>query len=177
MEKAPDVMARAPEYYMACGPEGYPESPEISSVELLVNGFEAHEMQEGRFVQRYKEIAERSGNPLIQFLLRLIISDEEKHHAIIHAMVSTLRGDLFWTRPEGAIRGLHDLGQEKEGLLGLTGQFIRVEKEGIKEYKKLIRASKGYYRNLFVLLLQSMIYDSEKHISILEFLRERLREA
>lgn len=177
MEKIPNSMAQIPEHYMVLGSEGYPESPEISAVELLMGEFESHEMQEGQFLQRYKEIAEKVKNPIIRFLLRLIIADEERHHAITHAMVATLKGDLHWTKPEDALRGLHELGQEKEGLLGLTEQFIQLEKEGVKEYKKLIKASKGYYRDLFVLLFQSMIHDSEKHIQILEFLRERLREA
>ncbi|HEY3304280.1 MAG TPA: hypothetical protein VGL70_12165 [Candidatus Binatia bacterium] len=63
------------------------------------------------------------------------------------------------------------------GLTQLTGDFIRVEREGIKKYRELIRSSKGYYRELFVVLFESMIHDSEKHIKMLEFLRERLEEA
>ena len=59
----------------------------------------------------------------------------------------------------------------------LTEDFIQVEKKGIAEYKRLTKASKGYYQGLFALLLRSMIYDSEKHVEILEFLRQRLKEA
>lgn len=151
--------------------------PEISDFERLLNDFEAHETQEGKFVQRYKEIAEKSKSPFISFLLRLMISDEEKHHAVLHAMVSTLKGDLTWTTQKDAIPGLYELGDEKAELLKLTEDFIRLEREGIKEYKKLIKQSKGYYRNLFVLLFQGMIHDSEKHKEILEFLRQRLIEA
>ena len=114
---------------------------------------------------------------LIKFLLRLIISDEEKHHAVTRAMVATLKGDLTWTKPEDALPGLYGMGEGKDELLELTEQFIQVEKEGIKEYKKLIKASKGYYRGLFVLLFQSMIHDSEKHVEILEFLHQRLKKA
>jgi len=180
MEKIPDL-----DYRVAIASSGmvskemmeYPESPEISEVERLMNEFEAHESQEGKFVQRYKDIAEKTKNPLIRFLLRLIVSDEEKHHAVTHAMASTLKGDLTWTKPEDAIRGLVDLPAEKGELLKLTEDFIQVEKEGIKEYKKLIKASEGYYGGLFVLLLKSMIHDSEKHVEILEFLRRRLRKA
>ena len=180
MEKIPDFDYRVAiaSGGMVSGPElSYPESPEISEVERLMNEFEAHESQEGEFVQRYKEIAEKSKNPLTKFLLRLIISDEEKHHAVTRAMASTLKGDLTWTKPEHALRGLTDLPEEKGDLLKLTEDFIQLEKEGIKEYKKLIKASQGYYRGLFVLLFQSMIHDSEKHAEILEFLRERLKEA
>jgi len=173
-----DTMERMPEPYTVFAPElGEPRSSEISEVERIMNEFEAHESQEGKFTRRYKEIAERSKNPFVKFLLKLIVSDEERHQAVIHAIVSTLKGDLNWTRPEDAIRGLYDLGQERGELLELTEDFIQLEKDGIREYKGLIKASKGYYRGLFVLLLQSMIRDSEKHIEILEFLKERLKEA
>jgi Rad3-related DNA helicase len=171
-------MERIPEAYTMFPPElGQPRSPEISEVERIMNEFEAHESQEGKFTRRYKEIAERSKNPLVKFLLKLVVSDEERHQAVTHAIVSTLKGDLNWTSPEDAIRGLYDLGGEKGDLLKLTEDFIQLEKEGIKEYKGLIKASKGYYRGLFALLLQTMIRDSEKHIEILEFLREKLKEA
>ena len=178
MKKISDLDVAIASGGMLYGSElGYPESPEISAVERLMNEFEAHEDGEKQLLHRYKETAEKSNNPLIRFLLRLIISDEEKHHAVTHAMVSTLRGDLTWTKPEEAIRGLYELGEGKEELLKLTEDFIEVEKEGIEEYKKLIKTSKGYYRGLFVLLLQSMIRDSEKHVEILEFLQQRLKEA
>lgn len=156
---------------------GEPESPRVSEVERIMNEFEAHEGQEGKFTQRYREIAGKSKNPFVKFLLQLIISDEEKHHTVTHAMVSTLRGGLTWTKTEGAINGLADLGSEKDELLKLTEDFIQLEKKGIKEYRGLIKRTKGYYQGLFVLLLQSMIRDSEKHVEILEFLRQRLKEA
>jgi rubrerythrin len=180
MEKIPDLdyrVAIASAGMLSKQELGSPESPEISEVERLMNEFEAHENGEREFVQAYREIAEKTKNPLIRFLLRLIISDEEKHHAVTHAMASTLKGDLTWTKPEAAIRGLADLRQEQGELLKLTEDFIELEKKGMKEYKKLIKASEGYYGGLFVLLLKSMIHDSEKHVEILEFLRRRLRKA
>ena len=149
----------------------------ISDVERLTNEFEAHEGHEGVFLVQYKELVKQTANPLIKFLLQLIVSDEEKHHAVSHAMLSTLKGDLNWTKPPDSLRGLYDIGAEKAKLLAVTEGFIEVERNGIKEYKKLIKESKGYYHDLFVLLFQSMVHDSEKHIKILEFLRQRLKEA
>lgn len=153
------------------------EAEEFSDVERLVNAFESHEAREKEFSHRYGEIAEKSKSPLVKFLLHLIITDERKHHEITHAMLSTLRGSLNWSRPKDAIQGFGDIGDEKGELLSLTEEFIRLEKEGIAEYKKLTKESKGYYRDLFVLLFASMIRDSEKHAEILEFLHKRLREA
>ena len=175
MEKVP-----LSEFYMVYGPQALadPSTPEISAVEQLMNEFEYHEDQEGEFIKQYKEIAERSKNPLVKFLLDLIISDEEKHRAAIHAIVLTLKGDLTWTKQEDSFQGFGELDEEKENkeLLKVTADFIKHEKEGIKDYKKLMKSSKGYYYGVFVLLLQSIIRDSEKHVEILEFLRRRLEK-
>lgn len=64
-----------------------------------------------------------------------------------------------------------DLDEEKKSkdLIKLTSDFIRHEKEGIREYRKLIKSSEGYYYGVFVLLLHSIIRDSEKHVEILSF--------
>ncbi|MFB3120850.1 MAG: hypothetical protein ACE10H_01480, partial [Candidatus Binatia bacterium] len=86
MEKVP-----LSEFFMVYGPQALadPSASEISAVEQLMSEFEYHEDQEGEFIKQYKEIVGRSKNPLVKFLLDLIISDEEKHRAAIHAIVST----------------------------------------------------------------------------------------
>jgi hypothetical protein len=173
-----ETMEGIPEMYAIYGPQALgTETPAISEVERLTNEFEAHESEEGKFLAQYKDVAGKTQNGMIKFLLQMIISDEEKHQAVTRAMASTLKGDLNWTHPDDALRGLYNLVEERDNLLQLTEDFIRVEKQGIREYRELIKSSRGYYRDLFVLLFESMIHDSEKHIKILEFLRERLREA
>jgi bacterioferritin (cytochrome b1) len=179
MEKKPEIdyAATMAAGFVAYGPEtGALGSTEISEVERVMNAFEAHESEEAKFTRRYKEIAEKYKNPLVKFLLQLIISDEEKHHAVTHAIMSTLKGSLNWTNPEDAITGLYDLVKEKDELLRITEDFIQLERKGIKEYKTLIKACDRYYQGLFTLLLKTMIDDSEKHVEILEFLREKLEE-
>ncbi len=175
MEKVP-----LSEFYMVYGPQALadPPAPKIPAVEQLMNEFEYHEEQEGEFVQQYKEVAGRSKNPLVKFLLDLIISDEEKHRAAIHAIASSLKGDLTWTKREDAFQDFGELDKEGEtkDLLRLTSDFIRHEKEGIRKYRSLLKSSEGYYFGVFVLLLHSIIRDSEKHVEILEFLRRKLRE-
>ena len=155
------------------------QASEISEIEKLMSQFDAHEDREGEFVERYREVKEKSQNPLIKFLFQLIISDEEKHRATIHAIASTLKADITWTHPESALRGFSELNKDTDNkdLLKLTMDFTQHEKEGIKEYKKLSKSSKSYYRGLFNLLLKSIIRDSEKHVEILDFIRRRLKEA
>ena len=107
----------------------------------------------------------------------LIISDEEKHRAVIHAMVATLRGSLMWTRPEGSLEGPADLAEANGQLRVSTDALIELEKEGIQECMTLVKKSSGYYHGAFKILLDSVITDSEKHIELLEYLKEKTATA
>lgn len=155
-----------------------PKESDVSPVEALLNQFEAHEREERTFIEGYRSIVDGHPNPLIKFLLGLIIADEEKHHGVVHAMASSLRSDLNWS---DSATTLHNLGEisadEKQELLRLTGEFIAAEKQGIKETKALAKSSKGYYQGSFALLLRTIIHDSEKHLMILEFIEKTLDEA
>ncbi|MGH7846333.1 MAG: hypothetical protein ACREQW_14340 [Candidatus Binatia bacterium] len=91
-------------------------------------------------------------------------------------MISTLRGNLEWKKLDDSLEDVVDLTGTDGRLRALTEEFIRLEKAGITEYRKLIGESTGYYHGLFEILLKSMIRDSEKHIESLEFLHQRLNE-
>jgi rubrerythrin len=151
-------------------------SDETSQVERLLNEIEAHEGQEEKAVEQYKKALGGVKNPVNRLVLQLVISDEEKHRAVTHAMATTLKGSLTWTRPEGSLEGDADPATVKGKLLAVTQDFIDLEKAGIKEYQMLLRESMGYYHGRFEILLSSMIRDSEKHVELLEFLRGRFKE-
>jgi rubrerythrin len=148
---------------------------EMSPVERLLNEFEAHEANEEKSIEQYRKLMGDLPNPVARFLLQLIVSDEEKHRAVIHAMIATLKGSLLWTRPAGALEGTADLAATNDRLRATTDEFIALEKQGIQECKTLMRESSGYYHGVFKLLLDSMIRDSEKHIELLEFLKAHLK--
>ena len=153
-------------------------SSEISPIERLLNEFEAHEAKEEKSLEQYRKLLSGMPNPVTRFLLQLIISDEEKHRAVIHAMIATLRGSLMWNKPEGSLEGRTDLaGTHAQLWVNSADAFIELEREGIRECKTLVKDSSGYYHGVFKILLDSMIRDSEKHIELLEFLKEHLKEA
>jgi rubrerythrin len=148
----------------------------ISPIEKLLNEFEAHEASEDRALEFYKQTMADMPSPLTRFLMQMIVSDEEKHRAVMHAMVSTLKGSLTWTKPPDSL----DAGEPSAmngKLREVTEQFINLENEGIREYKVLMKESSGYYHGLFKVLLDGMILDSEKHVKLLEFLKESLKDA
>ena len=147
---------------------------EISAIEKLLNEFEAHESKEEKSLDQYRSAIGDIKDPVNHFVLQLIVSDEEKHRAVVHAIAATLKGSLTWTKPAGSLEGDSDSAATNRKLLAVTDEFIKLEREGIKEYKSLLKASEGYYHGLFKILISAMIRDSEKHIELLEFLRERL---
>lgn len=146
-----------------------------SPIERLLNEFESHESKEEKAIEYYRNALDKMPNPLTRFLLTLIVSDEEKHRAVVHAMVATLRGSLTWTKPAGSLEGPADWAGMNSELRQITDDFIKLEEEGIKECRILVKESAGYYNGLFKLLLDSMIRDSEKHLELLEFLKTTLK--
>lgn len=147
----------------------------ISPIERLLNDFEAHEAQEDRALDFYKKCLAHLPNPAMRFLLQLILSDEEKHRAVVHAMAATLKGSLNWTKPASSLEGIGDAAVRDSELLRVTDELIELERSGIKEYKVLAKESGDLYHGLFKILLDGMIRDSEKHLEMLLFLKENLK--
>ena len=156
---------------------GMPESPEFSLVQRLINEFKTHESDEERWLSIYKKIADKSDDPLIRFLLNLIIADEERHHQVISGMITGLKDDLGWTRPEKVVTRKNRGAKRSKELLQMVERFLEAERTGIKECEKLSKVSERFHQELCALLCRTMVHDSAKHIDILDFLRLKLRES
>jgi hypothetical protein len=110
--------------------------------------------------------------------LRLILSDEEKHHELVKSIAGGLRRDLEWLKEGADMPKLGALSEvARRELLDLTAQFIEAEKRTIEEFQALMKKSVGYRKGLLSLLIKMIIHDSEKHLMILRFLEGRLKEA
>src|SRR5574342_232968 len=73
---------------------------EASQIEQLLNEFELHEAKEERFLEDYRNALREVKNPANRFVLQMIVADEEKHRAVSHALVATLKGSLTWRSEE-----------------------------------------------------------------------------
>ena len=149
----------------------------ISPIEKLLNDFEAHESQEDRALEFYKKCLAHVPNPATRVLLQLIVSDEEKHRAVVHAMAATLKGSLTWTQSASSLESIGDMA-DADGEIGrVTDELIELERAGIREYKSLAKEGGSLYHGLFKILIDGMIRDSEKHLELLYFLKENLKTA
>jgi hypothetical protein len=151
---------------------------EIPEVERLARAFADHEAHERDSLQEYGEAAGRTRDPLLGFLLDLVVADEERHHVLIGQIAQNLNASLTWKAPPSPLPFLGRLTtEERDRLLRLTSAFIKEEKRGVSECRTLMKTSKAYYNGLLPLLLRTVIHDSEKHLMILRFIKQQLRNA
>ena len=163
-------------YWAEDAMRGFPESPEFSSVQRLMNEFQSHAKHEEQWLTTYQATAKEVSDPLIRFLFGLIVDDEQRHHELTRRMITKLKDELAWTRAEGLAPRVYEIGKKRKQLRSSVEHFLEAEHEGIKEYERLKKESQGLYRDVFALLYTTMIHDSHKHIGILEFLRLKLTE-
>lgn len=156
---------------------GIPESPEFSSVERLMHEFQSHAAHEEQWLSEYRASAKEATDPLVRFLLALVVADEERHHELTVRMIGKLKEELEWTRSKGLAPRVYEPGPKGKRMLASISAFLQAERQGIKEYKRLKTQSQGMYRDVFSLLYSTMIHDSYKHLGILEFLRDKLAES
>lgn len=155
-----------------------PDEQETSAFERMLSQFAAHEKTEHVFLDEYREVLARHDNPLVKFLLQFIIADEDRHHEVMRTLTSALQTDLTGINTGVAMPRLGVISEsEKDDLLAMTGDFIKEEKATIKDYQSLLKQSQGYHKGLLALMLKTIIHDSEKHVMILEFIDEKLRES
>jgi hypothetical protein len=155
---------------------GIPESPEFSALQRLMHEFQTHESDEARWLAIYQKLAHESEDPLIRFLLNLIIADETRHHEIINHIVSGLKDELLWTSSETVAANRRAREKGAKDFSDTVERLLAVERDGIGEYEKLVKTTEGFHQDLFGMLCRTMIQDSLKHIGILDLLRLKLRE-
>jgi rubrerythrin len=151
---------------------------EISGIEQILRQFVEHEREEQEFLNGYSEIVEGCENPLVRFLLQLIMKDEEKHHGLVQSIATTLKDGIIGRRSEGGIPKFEPMTDDDvEKLKALTKEFIKSEKDGIKEYQALMKSCDDMYDGLLELLIQTIIHDSRKHMMILDFIKKKLEQS
>jgi len=155
---------------------GNPESPEFSIVHNLMNEFKTHEGDEERWLSIYRKTVEESDDPTFRFLINIIIADEERHNQLLGRMIASLKDDLASTRTSEPPPGTASSATPARELVVMVERFLDVERKGIREYERLKKTSQKFRQGLLALLCETMVYDSLKHIGILNFLRLKLRE-
>jgi rubrerythrin len=134
-----------------------------------------HVTSEGAILDEYLQLAEDpSGSPAFRYLAGLILADERRHHKMFNDLAESIRqmGELrLEDEPIPSLRGLR---ADRQRIMATTERMIKAEHEDAQQLKQLAKKLKDVRETtLWGLLLELMQDDTEKHIKILQFIRDR----
>lgn len=139
---------------------------ELDAIGLLKD----HGQREGAALSAYQKFAEESSDEGIQYLVRLILEDEERHHRVILEMLNQLHSFVWEVELQPSVPGA--VKPLDRPLLEATRQLLALEKDDAKELRRLRKELRhGPRSSLLPLLVNLMVHDTAKHIEILEFIR------
>jgi hypothetical protein len=153
-------------------PDGPPTRDlEYAALEMLAT----HGKREGAAIAAYERVAaESKAGDAIQYLIRMILEDERRHHQVFEEMVNELRSFVWEVEIEPKVPSVVD--RADPALLAETKALLEIEKDDAKELRKLRKlVRRGPSSSLHPVLVEWMLHDTAKHIAILEFIRDHLR--
>ncbi|MHB1931156.1 MAG: hypothetical protein ACYCUG_17335 [Acidimicrobiales bacterium] len=134
-----------------------------------------HVSAEAEFIAAYRERAESPETPeAARYLIRLVVEDEERHHRVLHEIVSALGDGIAWRHDPDAVPNL-PYGAPDQALAEATGRFLAAERADRKELRALRKELRPFRdTSLWALLVEVMEYDTAKHIRILTFIDDHI---
>ena len=135
---------------------------------------EHHGEAEGAILDSYRQVAERSSvDDAIQYLIRLIMEDETRHHEVFAQMANGIRSFVWEVPVEPRLPSISN--RSDPDLLRETKRLLAFEKQDAKELRSLRKTLKGSPRSsLDPLMVELMLHDTAKHIAILEYIKDHL---
>jgi hypothetical protein len=135
---------------------------------------EQHAASESSLLESYERVADRSdAGEAVQFLVRLILDDERRHHEVFEQMANGIRS-FVWEVPVEPRLPAMSVRSDPE-LLAETKRLLEFERHDAKELKRLRKTLRSAPRSsLDPLMVQLMLRDTQKHIAILEYIESHL---
>jgi rubrerythrin len=144
-------------------------------IERLLRTVEGHAAAEKDALAQYEYLAEASGDPVIAFVMRLILDDEVRHHGLLQRMAATLRDALEWTSsPEALPKASATRDPAPTAFAQIAQALVEEERTGARALRRLSEQEKDINGGLDSLLLEMMAMDSDKHARLLHFVQRRL---
>ncbi|MDX2381089.1 MAG: hypothetical protein QNM02_15165 [Acidimicrobiia bacterium] len=135
-----------------------------------------HIRLEGEMLREYLDEAEGSESKALSYLLNVLVEDERRHHRYFSELASALKSDAELDPTEPVIPRL-DLDRiDRADLLTSTRRLIEHEREDLTALKRLRKELHDVEdTTLWAVLVDVMLHDTEKHISILRFVEQHAR--
>ena len=144
--------------------------PNPESEARILETLRYHDQREGIVLAAYRRLVDECTDEGIQYLGRLIIEDEERHHRLIGEMANRIESWIHGTEIESSTPSIAATVDPE--LLDATHQLIALEHQDAKELRTLeheLRYSPA--TSLLPFLVKLMLEDTARHIEILHFIR------
>ncbi len=148
-----------------------------SSVQrAAVDRLRHHTESEKEIIEAYARLAATGPDDFVRYLARLIVEDEQRHHALLAEMLNTLQAQVRWERaPRASVPEVPHSGTSVT-LRGEIQQLLAAEKADAASLRQLRRdLRKLRDTSLLALIVELMELDTAKHVRILEFIRAATR--
>lgn len=133
-----------------------------------------HVASEAEFIADYRQRVEAPGTPeAARYLIQLVLEDEERHHRILHQLVTALGNGIAWRAGSDAVPSLPYKADPE--LAAVTARFLAAERADQKELRALRNELRPFRdSSMWALLVELMESDTAKHIRMLGFLADHI---
>lgn len=148
-----------------------------SSAERFLRLMENHIQGEEASIDQYAQLAEQTGDPVVQLVMRIVMDDENRHHVLLRQIAATLRDALNWTTSPDALPVAYQPDAvATEDLVKTARGLVKEELNGAQVMRKAAAEQRTLDDGLVSLLLEAMAHDSEKHAHLIEYVQRRLED-
>jgi bacterioferritin (cytochrome b1) len=133
----------------------------------------AHLDAEAPLMAAYSRLAEESDSGYVQYVVAMILEDESRHHRMMQELMRALCTSVERS-DDARVPGVRRVPNAAE-LVDVTDRLIDFEKDDRRSLRKLRREFRDVRdTTLWDVLVEAMERDTEKHLALLTFLRDRL---
>ena len=144
----------------------------------IYSQLKSHLSEEVSLLSEYATAAESTTSRAFAYVVGLLMEDERQHHRLMEDLISALEHDAEF-RPGSPKIPYLDLDRDNRALVKASTQtLLQREREDAKSLKRLSKELRGVADcTLWSLLVSNMRRDTDKHISVLKFVLQRLNSA
>jgi rubrerythrin len=147
-------------------------------LQRLYRHLKEHVENERGLLEAYVEAAEATQSKALAYLVNLLIEDERRHHRLFAELADSLRSEAEMRPGEPTIPRI-DFDKVPPGALReATDRLLESEKKDREELKELRHELRDFEdKTLWVLLVELMQRDTDKHIALIDFAQRKARRA
>ena len=129
-----------------------------------------HVQRETTLLTEYSEAVEGTSSRALAYLLALLIEDEKRHHRMMAEFAASLKAEAELGVEDPPVPRMDFDRENRAAVVELTERLLQNEKDDARELKRLRKEIRDFENTtLWVLLVELMQRDTDKHIALLRF--------